>query len=230
MIRQAVRVILDRPDLDLVGAFARSPHKAGVDVGELCHLGRRLGVTATADADELLARGLDCVVYSPLHIDVTELSMILRAGVNVVATAELMTGSTLGAEARSRLQQAAEAGGASLFGSGMNPGFAQLLAGVATGISSGVQKVTVTESVDVSQFVSDANFEAMGWGRPRNDPGHADDVRAGTAVFAEAVEVLGQLLGVEVDELRCEVEFAYATEDVQLADTVIKKDHVAAMD
>ena len=78
--------------------------------------------------------------------------------------------------------------------------------------------------------MSDANFEAMGWGRPRNDPGHADDVRAGTAVFAEAVEVLGRLLGVEIDELRCDVEFAHATEDIELAEMAIERDHVAAMD
>jgi hypothetical protein len=93
-----------------------------------------------------------------------------------------------------------------------------------------VQQVTVSESVDVALFVGDANFAAMGWGRPRDDPGHADDVRAGTAVFAEAVEVLGQLLGVVFDEVRCDVEFAYATEDVRLDAMVIEQDHVAAMD
>ena len=70
----------------------------------------------------------------------------------------------------------------------------------------------------------------MGWGRPQGDPGHADDVRAGTAVFADAVEVLGQLLGVELDELRCDVEFAHATEDLELTDMVIRRGHVAAMD
>ena len=67
-------------------------------------------------------------------------------------------------------------------------------------------------------------------GRPAGDPGHADDVRAGTAVFADAVEVLGQLLGVEFDELRCDVEFAHATEAVELTDLVIADGHVAAMD
>ncbi|WP_307875067.1 NAD(P)H-dependent amine dehydrogenase family protein [Frankia nepalensis] len=230
VIRQAARVVLDRRDLALVGAFARSPQKVGVDVGELCGLGRRLGITATADVDELLGLDLDCVIYSPLHLDVAELARILRAGVNVVTTAELMTGSTLDATARAELQGAAEAGNASLFGSGMNPGFAQLLAGVATGISAGIRKVIVSESVDVSEFVADANFEAMGWGRPRGDAGHADAVRAGTAVFAEAVEVLGQLVGTSFDELRCDVEFAHATEDLTLTSMVIQKNHVAAMD
>lgn len=56
------------------------------------------------------------------------------------------------------------------------------------------------------------------------------DVRAGTAVFAEAVEVLALLLGVELDDIRCDVEFAHATHDLHLTDLVIEQDHVAAMD
>lgn len=231
VIRQAVRAILARPDLELVGAYARSPEKDGVDVGELCGLGRPLGVEATSDADALVASGIDCVVYSPLHLDVPELARILRAGVDVVATAELMTGSNLDPADRDELRRAAVEGGATLFGSGMNPGFAQLLAAVATGISLGVDQVVVSESVDVAEFVGDANFEAMGWGRPGGDPGHADDVRAGTVVFAEAVEVLGQLLGVErFDEIRCDVAFAHATEAVQLTDLRIEQGHVGGMD
>jgi hypothetical protein len=227
--RQAVRAILGRADLDLVGAFARSPEKDGVDVGELCGL-EPIGVAATSDFATVLALEPDCIVYSPLHLDAAELATLLRAGVNVVTTAELMTGSNLGTAEREVLRQAALDGNATLFGSGMNPGYAQLLAGVAAGISSGVQQVTVSESVDVALFVGDANFAAMGWGRPRHDPGHADDVRAGTAVFAEAVEVLGQLLGVVFDQVRCDVEFAHATEDVRLDAMVIERDHVAAMD
>ena len=84
VIRQAVRAIEGRPDLALVGAYARSPEKAGVDVGELCGLGRPLGIEATGDVDELLSLGLDAVFYAPLHVDPAELERLLRAGVNVV--------------------------------------------------------------------------------------------------------------------------------------------------
>lgn len=97
-------------------------------------------MTATSDVAMLLALDPDCIVYSPLHLDPDELAGLLRAGVDVVTTAEMMTGSTLGADVRDGLRQAALDGGATLFGSGMNPGFAQLLAGVAAGISSGVQQ------------------------------------------------------------------------------------------
>jgi hypothetical protein len=230
VIRQAVRAIVDRDDLELVGAYAHSPEKVGVDVGELCRLGRTLGVVATGDVDELLGLGLDAIVYSPLHLDPADLQRLLRAGVNVVTTAELVTGSNLGADAREELEQAAREGGATLFGSGMNPGYAQLLAAVSAGISSGVQRVAVSESVDVSQFVTDANFVPVGWGRPAGDPGHADDVKAAVEVFAEAVEILGRLLGVEIEETRCDVAFAHATGDLDLPGLRIAAGHVAGMD
>ena len=55
--RQTVRAVLARDDLELVGVFAYSAEKVGIDVGELCNLGRLVGVTATDDIGELLALG-----------------------------------------------------------------------------------------------------------------------------------------------------------------------------
>ena len=61
---EAIRAILDRPDLDLVGAKVYSGDKDGVDAGVLA--GRpACGVPATQDIDEILALGADCVAYFP---------------------------------------------------------------------------------------------------------------------------------------------------------------------
>ena len=50
-------------------------------------------------------------------------------------------------------------------------------------------------------------------------------------MFAEAVEVLGRILGVDrFDEIRCDVAFVHATEDIELTDMVIPVGHVAGMD
>ena len=228
--RQAVRAILARPDLELVGAYAHSAEKAGADVGVLCGLDHELGVHATADVDELLALDLDAIVYAPLHLDVDELEQLLGAGVNVVASAEFMTGATLPTARRGRLEAACTAGDATLFGSGMNPGYAQLLAAIGAGITSGVERVVVSESVDVSHYVTDANFASAGWARPADDPGHADDVRAGTRVFAEGLEMLGRLLGITFDDQRCDIAFAHATKDLDVPGLRIPAGHVAGMD
>lgn len=226
---ETVKAVLARPDLELVGAYAHSPHKVGIDVGRLCNLGRDLGVHATDDVEGLLGLEPDCIVYTPLSFDVVEVQRILRAGVNIVTSAEFLTGINLAGRDRAAIEAAARDGDATIFGSGMNPGFARMVAAISSGISTNVRKASMTESVDVSQFIGDANFQAVGWGRPRGDPGHADDVRRGTVVFAEAVDVFARMMRIDLDEIRCDVEFAYATDDVVTDGVSIPAGHVGGM-
>jgi 2,4-diaminopentanoate dehydrogenase len=227
---EVVKAMLGRPDVELVGAYAYSLDKVGQDVGVLCGVGADLGVCATNDVDALLALEPDCAVYTPLHFDVDEVQRILRAGVNIVTSAEFLTGRNLSDEQRTAVEAAAKQGGATIFGSGMNPGFAQMVAAISSGVSTNVRHASMTESVDVSQFIGDANFESVGWGRPQGDPGHADDVRRGTAVFAEAVDVFARLMGVDLDEICCDVVFAHTTEDVVADGVSIPVGHVGGMD
>lgn len=228
--RQAVAAVLAHPQLELVGVFAHDPVKAGRDAADLCGLDQPTGVVATSDASELLALHPDCVVYTPLHIDVDEVGRILRAGVNVVTTSEFVTGTSIGADATAELEAAAQAGGATLFGTGINPGFAELFAGISAGISRDVRNITVTESVDVTMFANDPNFEAVGWGRPPGDTGHAETVQAATAVFADALDMLAAMVGLTLDERRCTIQFAHATEDLDIPGMVIPQGHVAGFD
>ena len=51
-----------------------------------------------------------------------QLARLLRAGVNVINTASFITGRGYGERARQQLEEAAQAGGVSLFGTGINPG------------------------------------------------------------------------------------------------------------
>ena len=55
-----------RPDLELVGVWVSSDAKAGKDAGELAGLNRPLGVTATTDAEALLALRPDCIVHTAM--------------------------------------------------------------------------------------------------------------------------------------------------------------------
>jgi hypothetical protein len=57
----AIDAIRRRPDLERVGVWVHSPDKVGKDVGELAG-GEPLGLTATNDADALIALAPDCVV------------------------------------------------------------------------------------------------------------------------------------------------------------------------
>jgi 2,4-diaminopentanoate dehydrogenase len=212
--RQALRAILRRPELELVGVYAYSEDKVGKDAGELANLEEPVGVAATNDIDALIALKPDCVLYMPLHPDIGQLTTLLRAGINVLSTAAFLPGRSYGEAARKELAEAALAGGASLFGSGVNPGYADYLTAVASGVSRDVTHVRVLESFNIGMWADDANQDELGWGRPAGDPGHADDIASATAVFGDAVESMAELFGVTLDDIRCDVEFAHALSDV----------------
>ncbi len=42
-------------------------------------------------------------------------------------------------------------------------------------------------------------------------------VAKGTAVFGEALRLVGYALGIELDNVRCEAEFAQTTADLEMA-------------
>lgn len=219
--RQCVRAIVAHPDLELVGMYAYSADKVGRDAGELVGMAP-LGVSATSDVQALLALRPDCVSYSPLFPNVDELVTLLEAGVNVVTTSVFLTGWSLTGGPRAdvhavrRIAEAAARGGATIFGTGMNPGFASYLACVLTGICHRVHHVRVIESVDVSMFAADDNMNGLGWGLPPNSPGQAERLADETRTFGDALDVMAALLGVELDEKRCTAELAYATRDLDL--------------
>ncbi len=228
--RQAVQAVVERADLELVGGYAFSASKVGCDIGELAGLGRDLGVTATDDIEALVALNPDCVLYMPLHPDVELLERLLRAGINVLTTASFLTGRAYGEDARTRLDAAARAGDASLFGSGVNPGFADYLTVVASSVCREVNYVRILESFDIGTWAADANQDELGWGRPAGDPGHAEDIVKATAPFGDAVEAVAELLHAELDAIRCEVEFAHATSDLEVPGRDVKQGSVAGID
>ncbi len=225
--KQSVKAMAANPRLELVGCFAWSQEKVGLDVGELCGIAP-LGVTATDDVEALIALKPHCVVYNPMWPSVGELVRILETGVNVVTTASFITGKNLG-EDRDQLVDACGRGGSSLFGTGVSPGFAELVAITMAGICSCIDKVTVSETADTTFYDSPDTERPAGFGQPIDNPELPEMVRTGTAVFAEAVAMVGDALGVELDEIVCESEFAQTTADVVMASWTIPAGHVAGV-
>jgi hypothetical protein len=206
--------IAANPGLELVGCYAWSPEKVGRDVGELCGL-PPLGVRATDDVGALLALRPDCVVYNPMWPSIDELVRILEAGVNVVSTAAFINGRRLGPD-RKRLVDACERGRSSLFGTGVNPGFAELLGIVVAGVCDRVDKITVSEAAHTALYDSPATEMPAGFGRPIDDPGLQAMTADATAVFGEAVAMVADALGVELDDIVCVAEYAKTAADLDL--------------
>jgi 4-hydroxy-tetrahydrodipicolinate reductase len=219
--------IADNPALELVGCYAFSPEKVGRDAGELVGIAP-LGIAATNDVDALLALKPDCVVYNPMWIDVDELVCILSAGVNVVTTAAFITGHNLGA-GRDRILQACQKGGSTIFGTGVSPGFAELLAIVSAMVCNRVDKVSVIETADTTFYDSPDTEKPVGFGQPIDHPELQQMAAKGTEVFGEAVRLMADALGVELDEIRCVAEFAQTTADLEMASWTIPAGCVAGV-
>lgn len=229
--RQAIKAVIGRPDLELVGVFAYSADKVGMDASELAGLDAPTGITATDDIGTLIALKPDCVLYMPLHPDVDHLVQLLEGGVNVLSTASFVTGRAYGEQARARLLKAAESGGVSLFGGGINPGWADYLTAVLSGPSRDVRYVKVLESFNIGTWAGDANQDELGWGRAAGSPGHGQDIITATAPFGDAVEAIAELFDVELEAIRCDVDFAYARSDVEsIPNRSIKKGTVAGIE
>ena len=225
--RRSVRAVVAHPGLELVGCYAWSADKAGQDVGELCGI-EPIGVAATDDVDALLALRPDCVVYNPMWHDTDEVVRILEAGVNVVSTAAFINGKGLGADG-DRIAQAAERGGASMFGTGISPGFVDLIGIAAASICDRIDKLTIHEASDTTLYDSPDTERPAGFGRPIDDPELPGMAEKGTAVFGEAVAMVADALGVELDDIVCEAEYAQTTEDVVMDSWTIPAGHVAGV-
>ena len=227
--KKSIHAIAINPTLELVGCYAWSADKVGHDAGELCGI-EPLGVTATNDVDALLALKPDCVIYNPMFADVDELARILSSGANVVATAGFITGDFLG-DGRERIAKACELGHSTIFGSGINPGFIQLFAIVSAGLSDRVDKISTLEAVDTTIYNSPATEIPMGFGYPIGQPDLRDITAKGSGIFRDGVLLVADALGVELDEVRCDVEYAQTTEDLHLpGDWTIPKGCVAGID
>jgi hypothetical protein len=225
--KRSVRAVAGHPDLELVGCYAWSDDKAGTDVGELCGIDP-LGVAATNDVDALLALRPDCVVYNPMWPSTDEVVRILEGGANVVSTAAFINGRGNPAD-RERIVQACERGGTSIFGSGISPGALELIGITVATLCDRIDKITIAEGSDTTFYDSPATELPCGFGRPMDDPELPAMAAQGTAVFGEAVALVGDALGVELDDIVCVAEYAEATEDVVMESWTIPAGHVAGV-
>jgi len=228
--RRALRAIVAHPDLELVGVYAHGSDKVGRDAGELCGLGHSVGVVATDDVAALLASGADACSYNPMWTDVDHLCRLLGAGINVCSTSSFITGRTMAASDLDRLRAAAMSGGATMFGTGVNPGFANLFALVSTQICDRVDAVRITESVDSTDYASKDTEESVGYGMALDDPALLGCTRDGSRVFEEAVALIGDALGVDFDEIVFDADYGAASEDRDLGYMRIAKGTVSSID
>ncbi|MBL7498264.1 dihydrodipicolinate reductase [Frankia sp. CNm7] len=227
----AIRHFAANPAFELVGVYTTSADKNGVDAGALAGIGP-LGVTATTDREALLALDADCVNYLPLKVDIDELEELLRSGKNVV-TAVGLTFPPPDDERTARLQAACEAGGTTLHGGGIHPGFVgDIFPLVASRLLSRIDQLVVTEVCDFSDHPgAKMIFDLFGFGlTPDEARKHAVAIMGEVdAPYAESMALLATALGLNVERYSHELTMAVSDRDLTIAAGVIRAGTVAGM-
>jgi len=88
---EMIKRIQSHPDLELIGLHCYSPDKVGKDAGEIVGIDP-IGVVATGSIDAIIASKADCVTFHGVFPDVDLYERVLEAGINVVTTADWITG------------------------------------------------------------------------------------------------------------------------------------------
>jgi hypothetical protein len=226
---RSLRSVIEHPGLELAGVYVHSDGKAGRDAGELCGLGAT-GVLATTDVDEIVGLGADCVLYMPRALDADDVCRLLAAGTNVVTTrGEFHHPPSMKPELRERVEAACAEGGTSIHSTGSSPGFiSEALPLVLTSIQRRLDRLTIDEFADLSRRNSPGLlFEVMGFGRP---PAAFDERRLGhgRVSFGPSLRLLGDALGLPLDDVEASGEVATATRTVEIAAGTVEAGTVAA--
>ena len=220
---EMIKRIVRHRDLELVGLHCYTPDKIGRDAGEIVGLDP-IGVIATGTVEEIIAARPDCLTFHGVWPDLDLYERVLEAGIDIVTTADWVTGHHRDANhphpsgrlPSEVIEDACQRGGSTFYGTGMNPGLAQILTIVHSADVADIENVTCIESVDVSCHHSAPTWENCGFGRPVDDPEVPRLLELGTRVFGDGVHLMADCLGIELDEVTFEYELGACTKDVDL--------------
>jgi hypothetical protein len=226
--KHALRAILDDPRLELVGLYAHSPEKAGRDAGELCDR-PNTGIRASADVGALLALDADCVLYAAQVPELGVLLRLLTGGTDVVCTSTFGRTGGLDAPTQGRLEEACTRGRSSLFITGVNPGWINSIAVAMTATCRSVERISISESANVSNYASPETWLAHGMSMPASTPGVVEHMRRSLLPFADTITQMARALDIRLDDLEFHAEHATAAHQVDLGWMCIEKDTLAAV-
>ncbi|SKB05332.1 NAD(P)H-dependent amine dehydrogenase family protein [Aeromicrobium choanae] len=227
-----LRTMLDHPGIEVVGTYVYGERKAGRDVGDLARRDAT-GVLATSDVDEILALDADVVVHAgrigPYGAHDDEIVALLESGKNVLSINGYTDPFVHPGERLDRLRAAAERGGVTLMGVGLNPGFiGEQVAVLATGVCASVDHIEVVEMAD-ARLVQDPDylFGSLGFGAPLdahdpNDPSWGP-VGALNGMYEEVLGAMAHHLGMTVDEVVSDHVCHPAGSDLEVSAGVIRE-------
>ena len=202
------RYLLQKPGVTLAGAQDINPDLTGRDLGEVLGIHRKLDLTVTEDLESLLTGCKPDIVLQATQGKLTDiypsLKTILLAGVSCISIAEEMCYPV--PETKSgidELDSLAKKNGATLLGTGINPGFIlDYLIIAFTGISLSVDSITATRVNDLSPYGPDI-LRTQGVGLSPEDFSLKvnEGVVLGHSGFSQSIGMIAASLGWNIDRI-----------------------------
>jgi hypothetical protein len=227
--RSGLRALIARPEFDLVGLYTENPAEAGQEAGEIVGVAPT-GIVAADDVEQILTLKADCVAYlvppavlrgRDTGFDASIISRLLASGKNVVTTAGFVNPKARDPGVAAMLEDACQAGGTSLYGTWINPGFmTAVLPLTFSGLSVRIDHVYVRECFDLSNhpyrwFVVDL------LGLTKDPADHARVIRPYRAylqaLFTECMHLVADGIGVELEAIEETFEYEVAARSFEIA-------------
>jgi 4-hydroxy-tetrahydrodipicolinate reductase len=228
------RLALSRRSLQLVGAVDLDPAKRGADLGELCGVAR-CGVAVEPGLEAALDRlQPDVVLLCTSSFVPAVREDLLRCcarGVDVVSSCEeLLYPALQHPELAREIDAAARQGGASVLGTGVNPGFVlDFVPVIASAVAYDVTRVRGVRVVD-------AGLRRLPLQRKVGAGMTVEEFRALVATgklghigMRESVALVGRALGLELDEVAQIVEPVVAGEERRTQHLIVPAGAVAGI-
>ena len=198
-------LLTHRGGIELIGAASKDPAQIGRPVADVVGVSDPAGLVTAGSVLELLQARPDAVVLATGSFlgDVTEdVLACAAAGVNVVSPCEELAYPFRRDPQTARdIDEAARQGGATILGSGVNPGFIfDSLLAAATGVCWDVTAIRGRRVVDTVEFGENIHRRlGIGYTREEFEEGHRAGSIAGHVGFPESIQILCERLGVDLD-------------------------------
>ena len=199
------RLVLDKPGLQLVGAYGRRSERAGMDLGQAIGLERDLGLPISNDLATVIGQTQPEIAIQATCSKIAdarkELEMLVHQGVHVISIAEQLVYPACSSPAFAEaLQRLAVAQGVAIVGTGINPGFVlDLLVITLTGVCADVRTITATRVNDLSPYGPTVlASQGVGLSPAAFNRGLKEGTVAGHYGFAESIHLIAAALGWEI--------------------------------
>ena len=220
--KAALKTVIADPGLELAAVLVSQAAKIGRDAGELCGL-PPTGVHATDDVAAVLAAKPHAVAYCASgdfrpDAALDDVERCLRAGCSVVTTAlyPFYDPTDAPEDLRRRMEDACRAGGASLFVSGIDPGWINdVMPLLLSGLCQEIDEIRAFEIFNYELYAQpDAVRHLVGFGLPLDAVPPMVAPGVPTMVWGGQIRLVARGLGLALDEIRAVVERRPLARDV----------------